>query len=265
MLVDGKRLVVADAGGNTLLKVRKHGAVEVLSLFPDRLVQNPFGADQIPMQAVPTSVVKGPGRDYFMSQLTGFPFPVGAANVYRVDRKTGDAEVLASGFTNIMDLAFDEHGTLWVLEIDHDSLLAPIGPSTDGAIFAVDRAGQKHQLPLDPGTLTEPGGITVGDDGALYVTNKSRAPGEGEVLRIDVGADADHDEGDDDHGHEHGHGHERPVMSAAMSRSRAWPRSWGRSRRPPRRSPPGLACGAATRIAAGTCAATIGRAWKTRC
>jgi hypothetical protein len=209
VLVDGKRLVVADAGGNSLLKVRRHGAIEVLSLFGNRLVQNPFGADQIPMQTVPTSVVKGPGRDYFMSQLTGFPFPVGAANVYRVHRKTGDAEVFASGSTNIMDLAYDEQGTLWVLEIDHDSLLAPIGPSTDGAIFAVDKHGQKQQLPLDPGTLTEPGGITVGEDGALYVTNKSRAPGEGEVLRIDVRAKPDHEgEGDDDdEGHEHGRGH----------------------------------------------------------
>jgi len=60
------------------------------------------------MQTVPTGVVKGPHGDYFMSQLTGFPFPVGAANVYRVDRKTGAAEIFASGFTNIMDLAFDE-------------------------------------------------------------------------------------------------------------------------------------------------------------
>ena len=57
-----------------------------------------------------------------MSQLTGFPFPVGVANVYRVDRQTGAVEIFASGFTNIMDLAFDEDGTLWVLEIDHDSL-----------------------------------------------------------------------------------------------------------------------------------------------
>jgi hypothetical protein len=46
-----------------------------------------------------------------MSQLTGFPHPVGAANVYRVNSKTGEAEVFASDFTNIMDLAFGKHGT----------------------------------------------------------------------------------------------------------------------------------------------------------
>jgi DNA-binding beta-propeller fold protein YncE len=200
VLAHGRRVVVADAGGNTLLKASRNGTVELLSVFADRLVPDPFGSGEIPMQTVPTGVVKGLHGDYFMSQLTGFPFPVGAANVYRVDRQTGEAEVFASGFTNIMDLAFDEDGTLWVLEIDHDSLLTPIGPSSDGAIFAVDENGQKRQLTLEPGTLTHPGGITVGEDGALYVTNNADVAGEGEVLRIDLGEDEDEDDNDDDHG-----------------------------------------------------------------
>jgi hypothetical protein len=191
------RLIVADAGGNSLLKVRRSGAIEALSVFPNRLVPNPLEPGQIPMQAVPTGVVKGPDGDLFMSQLTGFPFPVGAANVYRVDPKTGEAEVFASGFTNIMDLAFDEDGTLWVLEIDHDSLLGPVGPGTDGAIYAVDENGVKEQLELDPGTLTHPGGITVGKDGALYVTNNADVAGEGEVLRIEVDENGEDDDGED--------------------------------------------------------------------
>jgi sugar lactone lactonase YvrE len=82
-----------------------------------------------------------------------------------------------------MDLAFDHDGTLWVLEIDHDSLL---GGATDGAIYSVDRDGDKTLLDLPPGTLTAPGGITVGNDGVLYVTNKTMSAGGGEVLRIDV-------------------------------------------------------------------------------
>jgi hypothetical protein len=209
VLADGRRLIVADAGGNSLLKVRKNGDIEVLSVFANRLFPDPFEPGEVPMQAVPTGVIKGPDGDYLMSQLTGFPFPVGAANVYRVDRRTGDAQVFASGFTNIMDLALDKKGKLWVLEIDHDSLLAPIGPSTDGAIFSVDANGSKTQLELAPGTLTEPGGITVGADGALYVTNKSTSPGEGEVLRIAVKDKAKghghHRRGK--HHHKHGHWH----------------------------------------------------------
>jgi hypothetical protein len=210
VLADHGRLIIADAGGNTLLKAKKNGSVEVLSLFPNRLVADPFGGADIPMNAVPTGVVKGPHGDYFMSQLTGYPFPVGGANVYRVDRRTGEAEVFAEGFTNIMDLAFDEDGTLWVLEIDHDNLFGPpVGPSTEGAIFAVDRKGTPEELELKPGTLTHPGGITVGDDGALYVTNNADVAGGGEVLRIDVDEedeeDEDEDDHDDDHDHDNGH------------------------------------------------------------
>jgi hypothetical protein len=190
VLLDRWRLIIADAGGNTLLKAHPQGVLRVLSLFPNRPV--PFDSEEIPMQAVPTGVVKGPHGDYFMSQLTGFPFPPGAANVYRVDRRTGEAEVFASGFTNIMDLAFDRHGTLWVLEIDHDSLFGPVGPSTDGAIFAVDENGTSEQLELEPGTLTHPGGITVGWDGALYVTNNADVADEGEVLRIEVDEEEDY-------------------------------------------------------------------------
>jgi glucose/arabinose dehydrogenase len=161
-------------------------------VFPNRCladfsaVCDPEGPDDS-FQAVPTGVVKGPHGDLFMSELTGFPFPVGAANVYRVDRRTGEAEVFASGFTNIMDLAFDDNGTLWVLEIDHDGLASEDPPgSTDGAIYAVNQNGEKEQLELDPGTLTHPGGITVAEDGALYVTNNADMADEGEVLRIEI-------------------------------------------------------------------------------
>jgi hypothetical protein len=195
VLADGRRLIVADAGGNSLLKARRNGDVEALSIFPNRDVE--FGGETIPMQAVPTGVVKGPRGDYFMTQLTGFPFPPGGANVFRVDRRSGNFEVFAGGFTNLMDLAFDRHGTLWVLEIDHDSLFGPVGPGTDGAIFAIDRRGTSRQLQLPAGTLTHPGGITVGRNGTLYVSNHSDEADTGEVLRIRT----------KHHGHRRHHGH----------------------------------------------------------
>ena len=100
------------------------------------------------MQAVPTSVVKGPDGQYYVSQLTGFPFPVGGANVYRVNPRTAPTSVVASGFTNIMDLAFGRDGTLYVLEIDHDSLLGPSNGGRDlrhlPQAHAADRAAGGH-------------------------------------------------------------------------------------------------------------------------
>ena len=183
VLVDRGRFVVADAGGNAIDVVSHKGRVRNLAVFANRLVPNPFGGPDIPMQAVPTSVVVGPDRQYYVSQLTGFPFPPGGANVYRVNPRSGAVTVFASGFTNIMDLAFGKNGTLYVLEIDHDGLLSG---STDGGLFAVSRDGTKRQIVLAPGTLPMPGGIAVGKDG-LYVTINAGSPGDGQVLRIRKG------------------------------------------------------------------------------
>jgi hypothetical protein len=142
--------VVADAGGNAIDVVNHKGRIRNLAVFANRLAPNPFGGPDVPMQAVPTSVVKGPDRQYYVSQLTGFPFPPGAANVYRLNPRTGAVTVFASGFTNIMDLAFGKNGTLYVLEIDHDGLL---GGSTDGGgLLPCPGTGTKRQIALAPGT-----------------------------------------------------------------------------------------------------------------
>ena len=181
VLFDRGHFVIADASGNAIDRASFFGRVSNLAVFPNRTVPNPFPPPPatIDMQAVPTSVVEGPDHQYYVSQLTGFPFPPGGANVYRVDPRSGDATVFAGGFTNIMDLAFGRDGTLYVLEISHSGLLN----GADGAIFAVSRDGTKRQIELAPGTLTAPGGITIGRDG-LYVSNQTFVPGEGQVLRI---------------------------------------------------------------------------------
>jgi hypothetical protein len=171
--VDGFKLVVADAGGNALDVVKPFNRVSALSIFANL----PSGP-----QAVPTSVVIGPDRQYYVSQLVGFPFPVGAANVYKVDPRTGAQTVFASGFTNLMDLAFGRDGTLYALEIDHDGLL---GGGNEGAIYAIDRRGNKTQLALPAGTLPMPGGITATGD-ALYVSINGGSDGDGRVIRISL-------------------------------------------------------------------------------
>lgn len=182
------RQIMTDAGANDLLQVGLTGKVSVLATFPDRMVDAPPGPDvkpgtQIPMDAVPTTVAVGPGGDYFVGQLTGFPFPVGGANVYRVPARGGAPTVHASGFTNIIDIAFGRDGSLYVLQISKNGLLAAFGANDwTGALIKVRRNGTRTELV--PGVLTAPGGIAIGHDGSLYVTNNSIYPGIGEVLRI---------------------------------------------------------------------------------
>ena len=89
--------------------------------------------------------------------------------------------MFATGFTNLMDLAFGRDGTLYALEIDHDGLL---GPGNEGALFAVSpqrRPSARSTLPA--GALPFPGGIAVDDDD-IYVTINAGSPGGGQVVRL---------------------------------------------------------------------------------
>ena len=182
------RQIVADAGANALLQVRDNGAISALATFANRMVDAPpfLGlppGTQIPMDAVPTSVALGPDGNYYIGQLTGFPFPVGAANIYRVPAGGGAPTVFASGFTHIVDLTFGPDGSLYVVEIAKNGLLAAFeGNDWTGALIRIAPDGTRTELV--PGALTAPGGVAVGSDGALYVTNNAIFSNTGELIRI---------------------------------------------------------------------------------
>lgn len=179
LLVTSRGWVVADTGGNDLLRVKAGGAVSLLSVFHTRSAPLPFPPfGTIPMQAVPTTVVEGPDDADYVGQLTGFPFPVGGANVYRVPRDGGTPTVFRSGFTNIVDIAFGPDESLYVLEITHNGLLSH---DMTGALIRVRPNGTRETL-LDP--LIAPGGLAFAPDGSIYITNKSVFAGGGELLRF---------------------------------------------------------------------------------
>ena len=188
ILALSSKSVFTDAGGNALNEVRANGTITTLATFPDRLVDAPPFLDlppgtQIPMDTVPTSVALGPDGSYYVGQLTGFPFPVGEANIYRVPANGGLPEVFAGGFTAIIDIAFARDGSLYVLELAKNGLLdAFILNDWTGALIRIAPDGTRTEIAA--GALFAPGGLAVGSDGTLYVTNKSIFSGAGEVLRI---------------------------------------------------------------------------------
>lgn len=175
-------VVVADAGGNDLLAVDRDGRIRLLAVFRARLVDAPAmlklpPGTKLPMQSVPNSVTQGPDGAWYVGELTGFPFQPGAARVWRV--VPGHAPtVVATGFTTIIDLAFDRHGHLLVLEIARNGLL---DPTSSGALWRIGHDGSRT---LVTSALTAPGGVVVAKDGHAYVTNRSTSAGTGEVLRV---------------------------------------------------------------------------------
>jgi hypothetical protein len=176
LLARGGGFTVADAGADALFRISASGSIRTLATFADQTVQTPGGP--ILVDPVPTTVVRV-GDWYYVGTLTGFPFVAGAANVWRVPVGGGTPEVFASGFTNIIDIAPAPDGSLYLLEISHNGLTS--GDPT-GALLRVAADGTSEVLLTEP--LIMPGGLAVGDDGTVYITNCSVCAGGGEVLRV---------------------------------------------------------------------------------
>lgn len=195
--VDGDTVLVADAGGNTLLTVAADGTISTFGIFPEQMVDAPPFLElpegtQIPMQAVPTSVTVGPDGAYYVGTLTGFPFPVGGATVYRLEDLDGDGDALeegemtvyAEGLTAVIDVEFGADGTLYAVEFAMNGVLGAEDPEADetavtGALVAIAEDGSQTEV-VSAG-LVLPGGVAVADDGSFYVTTHSVFPTEGEM------------------------------------------------------------------------------------
>lgn len=188
LAVNGRGAVMTDAGANDLLAISRTGAISTLAVFPDQMADAPAflglpPGTKIPAESVPTAVTRGPDGAWYVGELTGFPFQVGLARIWRV--VPGHAPtVFATGFTNIIDLQFDRHGRLFVLEMAKFGLLAAESPGGDpsGALIRINRNGSRTQVAS--AGLILPGGVAIDSHDHIYVTINSIFPGIGKVVRI---------------------------------------------------------------------------------
>jgi hypothetical protein len=177
--------VVADAGANALLEVDNAGDIFRATSFPTRTVDAPGPpGSQVPMESVPDAVTVGPDGAYYVGELTGFPFPVDGARVYRVVPGQ-EPTIYADGFTTIIDLTFDKDGNLYVLEIAEQGLLQGRGPSALVQIASTPEM-TRTDIITGSGVLTASTSLAINPEGGLYVTNSGIMSGTGEVLRVDV-------------------------------------------------------------------------------
>jgi sugar lactone lactonase YvrE len=173
LLRRGGAYIVADAGGNAVVRVSHKGRFNTISVIPRASAPPPF----LSADPVPTSVVRGPDGAYYVSQLTGFPFTKGVANIWRVVPGSAPT-VYASGLTNVTDLAFARDGSLYAVEIASEGLQSgPIG----SLVRIPPGGGSTHETVA--GGLFAPYGVALTKD-AAYVTTGAVLVGGGQLIKI---------------------------------------------------------------------------------
>ena len=175
-------LAVTDSGGNDLLFVDRASRTSLIEALPTRMVPAPpfLPPGEIPMQPVPTSVVQGPDGAYYVSELTGFPFPKGEARVWRIPGDGSAPTVHAEGLTNVTDLAWYE-GALYVVQLADEGLLSAEPPALpQGSLRRISPDGSSTVVAEG---LPAPYGVAFKGSSA-YVTTCSVCDGKGAVVRI---------------------------------------------------------------------------------
>jgi hypothetical protein len=143
---------------------------------------------QMPAQAVATSVAIGPDGAYYVGELKGFPAPTGASRVWRIESGTRHpvcgsspaCQMVADGFTSIIDLTFGPNGELYVVELDEAGWLAmEFGQGVGGSVNVCTLGGGSCQqiatgLPMLSSAAVAP-------DGTVYVLTNALIPGGADI------------------------------------------------------------------------------------
>jgi len=150
-----------------VLEVRANGTVSLVATLPP----TPTGSE-----AVPTEVVRGPDGALYVSQLTGGPFTAGAASIWRVVPGAAP-QIYKTGFKTITDFDWGEDGNIYLVQFASAATLF-------GGLGLLIRVPPNGAPVVLNSSLTNPTGVLVGPDGAIYVSNRGNQAGTGEVLRI---------------------------------------------------------------------------------
>lgn len=180
---------VADAGTNTLDWVSANGQIKILAYFPLNALAD----------STPTCIAKGPdgavyiGTLAFVDSLGSFldpslPPPHPAAIVYRVDPAATDP----SNLSTVLSVATPWATGLWPITgcaSDGSKLyvsqfatgMGPTGPVGD--VVSIPFSNPSTHTSLTDNALTFPGGVAIGPDHKVYVSNLSTSD-HGQVVRI---------------------------------------------------------------------------------
>ena len=120
--------------------------------------------------------------NFYFGNLNTFPIMPGSSKIFKVT-PSGRIQERETGLTTVVGLVFDNQARMYALEMS----TAPGDPTPGtGKIVRIQPSGAQETI-VD--TLFFPTGMTMGPDGALYVSNKGfgpAVPGFGEILKVNV-------------------------------------------------------------------------------
>jgi len=131
---------------------------------------------------VPTAMAYN-GHDFYVGNLDTFPIKDGSSKIMKIT-PGGEITTIYIGFSDILGLAFDGKGRLYVLE---NTTGNPSPTPFTAKILRVD--GPNNYTVIADGTtmqLSLPTAMTFGPDGNLYVSNWGFGPPLGEILQVTV-------------------------------------------------------------------------------
>jgi hypothetical protein len=174
VVVDG-RFYVLEGNHAQLVEVTLDGQVRRVVDLSAALGQRTF-----------TALEHGPDGNFYVANFGEVPYPDGSSRLWRVTPE-GQVTLVRTGLTTVIDIRFDRHGRLFLLESSTGNTPAPpfLVPGSGRVRALVD-----GRLQTVADGLTFPTAMTFGDGGDLFVSNRGYGagptPGLGEILRVPV-------------------------------------------------------------------------------
>lgn len=126
---------------------------------------------------------------FYVSNLGRFtPAALNTQSVYQIT-PSGHIKVVATGLSKVLGIAFDRRDRLYVLEASYSTTDPGPEPATARLIRIEPNGMQEILLDGSSGILSVPSGMTLGPDGALYISNVGfGAPpiGLGQIVRVEI-------------------------------------------------------------------------------
>jgi hypothetical protein len=206
-------VLVADAAGNDLLKVRWDGSITTIARLKPRVVKVPEGLPDtfpdgspvppagtpIKSEDVATSVTVGADGYYYVGELRGFPATPGTSQIWRINPHAknavcdpkhpyrGPCKRYVDRLTSVVDLGADRWGNIYAVTLSKMSWLAlelELPGSEVGAVYKIRKShGQVFKHELARNKLILPGGVDVSWGGKVYEVGPVFGPGALNVIR----------------------------------------------------------------------------------